>query len=291
MAFDSFDVGTLDVFSSLLGSSLDLPKGFWKPGTGSIYNAYLGKTSILGFGQGSVCIGMNPDSPFALWGAPGNINLHNASVTRYIGDHNIAGRASVTGVEFRTSVVNAQIMGATASVIGKSVDIVGKTANLVGASVNIGAPVITIGGRNWLASTAYWDSKKSFDIPHPSKENHRLRYICLEGPGADVYVRGKSTSEVIELPEYWSELVDEESITVNLTPIKCFQQLYVQRIENNKIYVGGGVPINGEYHYNYHYTVYGERKDVTKNISEYEGMTPDDYPGDNREYVINGGAR
>ena len=285
MAFDSFDVGTLDVFSSLLGSSLDLPKGFWKPGTGSIYNAYLGKTSILGFGQGSVCVGMNPDSPFALWGAPGNINLHNASVTRYIGDHNIAGRASVTGVEFRTSVVNAQMMGATASVIGKSVDIVGKTTNIAGANVNIGAPNITIGGRNWLASTAYWDSKKSFDIPHPSKENHRLRYICLEGPDADVYVRGKSTSEVIELPEYWSELVDEESITVNLTPIKCFQQLYVQRIENNKIYVGG----SSEYHY--HYTVYGERKDVTKNISEYEGMTPNDYPGDNREYVINGGVR
>lgn len=291
MAFDSFDVGTLDVFSSLLGSSIDLPKGFWKPGTGSIYNAYLGKTSVLGFGQGSVCIGMNPDSPFALWGAPGNINLHNACVTRYIGDHNIAGRASVTGVEFRTSVVNAQIMGATASVLGKSVDIVGKTTNVVGASVNIAAPNITIGGRNWLASTAYWDTKKSFDIPHPSKENHRLRYICLEGPGADVYVRGKSTSEVIELPEYWSELVDEESITVNLTPIKCFQQLYVQRIENNKIYIGGGMPINGEYHYHYHYTVYGERKDVTKNISEYEGMTPNDYPGDNREYVINGGAR
>lgn len=285
MAFDSFDVGTLDVFSTLLGSSLDLPKGFWKPGTGSIYNAYLGKTSILGFGQGSVCVGMNPDSPFALWGAPGNINLHNPSVTRYIGDHNIAGRASVTGVEFRTSVVNAQMMGATASVIGKSVDIVGKTTNIAGANVNIGAPNITIGGRNWLASTAYWDSKKSFDIPHPSKENHRLRYICLEGPGADVYVRGKSTSEVIELPEYWSELVDEESITVNLTPIKCFQQLYVQRIENNKIYVGG----SSEYHY--HYTVYGERKDVTKNISEYEGMTPNDYPGDNREYVINGGVR
>ena len=43
-------------------------------------------------------------------------------------------------------------------------------------------------------------SEKSFDIPHPSKENHRLRYVCTETPEAGVYIRGKSKSEVIELP-------------------------------------------------------------------------------------------
>ena len=25
-------------------------------------------------------------------------------------------------------------------------------------------------------------SKKSFDIPHPTKEDHRLRYVCVESP-------------------------------------------------------------------------------------------------------------
>ena len=284
MAFDTLDLGSLDVFSAVTGSSLELPKGFWLPGTGSIYNAYLGKTSILGFGQGSVCIGMNPTSPLAIYGAPGNVNLHNTSITKYIGDHQIIGRGCVKGIEFRTSVVNAQVKGMTCALLGKEVDVVGKTVNIAGANINIGSPNITIGGRNWLSSTAYWDSKKSFDIPHPSKENHRLRYICLEGPAADVFVRGKiRNNSVIELPDYWKDLVDEESITVNLTPIDYFQQLYVKKIEDNKIYIDGGS--------NFHYVVYGERKDTTKNISEYVGQTPNDYPGDNREYVINGGRQ
>ena len=34
-------------------------------------------------------------------------------------------------------------------------------------------------------------SKKGFDIPHPTKENHRLRHICLEGPDAEVFYRGR----------------------------------------------------------------------------------------------------
>jgi hypothetical protein len=32
--------------------------------------------------------------------------------------------------------------------------------------------------------------------------------------------------------------------------------------------------------------VYGERKDTTKNIPEYNGLTPNDYPGDNEEYFL-----
>ena len=34
------------------------------------------------------------------------------------------------------------------------------------------------------------------------------------------------------------------------------------------------------------YTVFGERKDTTKNIPEYKGLTPNDYPGDNEEYNL-----
>ena len=29
---------------------------------------------------------------------------------------------------------------------------------------------------------------KGFDIKHPTKENHRLRYVCLEGPEGGVYL-------------------------------------------------------------------------------------------------------
>ena len=65
--------------------------------------------------------------------------------------------------------------------------------------------------------SCYWNAKKSFDIPHPTKQNHRLRHVCLEGPEADVYVKGKLTEgNVIKLPDYWPKLVDLETINVTI---------------------------------------------------------------------------
>lgn len=129
------------------------------------------------------------------------------------------------------------------------------------------------------------NSKKSFDIPHPSKENHRLRYICLEGPEAAVYYRGRLKGTVIELPDYWKDLVDADTITVNLTPHGSYQELYVKSIEwGTKIQIrnanGGSIDCS--------FVVCGERKDVTKNIPEYQGSSPFDYPGDNKEYTVAG---
>lgn len=128
-------------------------------------------------------------------------------------------------------------------------------------------------------------SKKSFDIPHPTKDNHRLRYVCLEGPAAEVYYRGKlKDSTYIDLPEYWTKLVDAETIGVSLTPLGCYQELFVEKIEwGSRIVVknNSGGPINCSY------VVYGERKDVEKNIPEYQGLAPEDYPGDNDTYTIN----
>jgi hypothetical protein len=145
----------------------------------------------------------------------------------------------------------------------------------------------TTGTRGINAQTQAAIAKKPFDSPHPTKEGWRLRHVCIEGPSADVYVRGRlNNSNVIELPEYWRRLVDPETITVNLTPVGTHQELYVDKIEwGTRILIknncGSGV--------NCYYTVYGERADTDKNIPEYEG-TYNDYPGDNRQYTSFGTA-
>ena len=143
-------------------------------------------------------------------------------------------------------------------------------------------------GRPVIEGGHVLSAKKNFDIPHPSKSGHRLRYVCTETPEAGVYIRGKSRSEVIELPDHWKDLVHEDSITVNLTPVGAFQYLYVQSVKDNKITIGGGLPFNGEIKYNYHYTVFAERKDCERNISEYEGESPKDYPGDSDQCSVAG---
>jgi hypothetical protein len=104
---------------------------------------------------------------------------------------------------------------------------------------------------------------KSFVIDHQSKPNHKLRHGSLEGPENGVYVRGRTNTNVIELPEYWTWLIDDESITVTLTPIGTHQTLYVEKIEDNKVYIGGNANINCFYMIN------AERKDVDKLIVEY----------------------
>ena len=127
-------------------------------------------------------------------------------------------------------------------------------------------------------------SKKPFDILHPTKEGHRLRYVSLEGPSAEVYVRGKlKGTNIIELPDYWKGLVDPDSITVQLTPIGCRQSLYYEEVEwcsTIKVVNADCGPVWCSY------TVFAERKDTSKNVPEYKGLTPLDYPGDNDEYRL-----
>lgn len=192
-------------------------------------------------------------------------------VQQNTGAQSDVGAQSQTGAEARTGV-KASIGNHTVAAI------------LDGPTI---ARIDAVDAAQWQSIGQLWVSKKSFDIQHPTKKGQRLRYICLEGPSAEVYMRGKlENNNIIELPEYWSNLVDAETIGVTLTPIGLYQELYVEKIEwGRRIIIKNNLsgPINCSY------VVYAERKDVEKNIPEYEGLTPYDYPGNNKEYVINGG--
>ena len=162
------------------------------------------------------------------------------------------------GVSLYSNEINAGALGGTGSLyFGYR-----RTNNLYfGASGNWGtwqSSGLTITGA--LNATT-----KSFVIPHPTKEGMTLRYGSLEGPENGIYVRGKSNNLIIELPDYWTELVHEDSITATLTPIGNSPVPRVLKIENNKVHVFSKE--NGPIEY--FFVVYGERKDVEKLIVEY----------------------
>ena len=128
-------------------------------------------------------------------------------------------------------------------------------------------------------------AKKNFDIQHPTKEGWRLRHTCPEGPSNDVYFRGRITNKtIIFLPQYWEKFVDPTTITVSLTPIGAHQNVIVKRIGDNQIHLqsNGGMPIDCFFH------IFATRADGERLISEYEGESPADYPGDNSQYSISG---
>jgi len=101
-------------------------------------------------------------------------------------------------------------------------------------------------------------TSKSFLIDHPTKSGKKLRYGSLEGPENGVYVRGRLRGTKIELPDYWTKLVDPDSITVQLTPHGRRQDIWVTKIENNCVYVQGTTQPDC------YYFVQAERVDVDK---------------------------
>ena len=166
---------------------------------------------------------------------------------------------------------------------GSSVD----TIHVTGDMFVTGA--VDCGNKGKLASrfAAADASPKPFDLVHPTKgEGHRLRYACIEGPEVAVYCRGRlKESNVINLPDYWKDLVHEDSITVQLQPIGSNQNLVIQEFNNEFIVIAEDSTnidlITDLSTIDCFYHVYGERKDINPLIVEYEGNSWEDYPDPN----------
>ena len=99
-------------------------------------------------------------------------------------------------------------------------------------------------------------NSKSFLIKNQNKEGYNLRHGSVEGPENGVYLRGKSNNGIVELPDYWKWLIDNESVTVILTS-HCGDEVFVEEITESAVIVGGN---NCEFSY----VIYGERKDIGK---------------------------
>jgi len=166
---------------------------------------------------------------------------------------------------------------------GSSVD----TISVIGDMTVSGS--VDCGNKGRLASrfAAADASPKPFDLVHPTKgEGHRLRYACIEGPEVAVYCRGRlKESNVINLPDYWKDLVHEDSITVQLQPIGTNQNLVIQEFNNEFIVIAEDSTntdlVTDLSTIDCFYHVYGERKDVNPLLVEYEGNNRYDYPDPN----------
>jgi hypothetical protein len=287
---DKLIVGAVDT-SFLTASSRILP------GTAVLNGpVFIGATPQLGIARATCMIG--PPLP----GVAAPASLEVTGITNIIGSLNVFAVSLFTGVCTKQGVTIKNALSLKNSIsLSNSINI-GNAPKINNAPLIVhsfgtfdgtvaaadflaGGTTLTATNEVARAALVLANSKKGFDIQHPSKENHRLRYICIEGPSAEVYLRGILVNKnVIDLPEYWKNLVDIETIGLTLTPIGTWQELYIEKIESAKIYIGN----NSKNKINCSYTIFAERKDVEKNIPEYPGLTPNDYPGDNSQYNING---
>ena len=219
------------------------------------------------------------------------LNVTSNSAQQLPGDQQPACSASLAMKSDGNVVIDGDNKTIQALLVNGDVTIVGntkQTGNTVQTGTIKASGSITASNFVGSVSTASGKSSgaKAFDIPHPSKEGHRLRHICLEGPETAVYHRGRlKESNVINLPDYWKDLVHEDSITVQLQPIGSNQNLVIQEFNNEFIIIAEDSTntdlITDLSTIDCFYHVYGERKDVNPLLVEYEGNSRYDYPDPN----------
>ena len=122
---------------------------------------------------------------------------------------------------------------------------------------------------------AFSATTKSFRIPHPTKLEHDLVYGSLESPYHGVRLTGKGKTKgnraEIFLPDYIKSLIDEETVNIQLTAIKCAKILYIENIiiDDNKFTVKYDKPWYEKCKdIEFYWDFTAERKDVPKLIVE-----------------------
>ena len=176
-------------------------------------------------------------------------------------------------------VIGNRITRGTDIVLGRRIT---QSTDIATGSYILGSIAPTRGINPTIAAALATKKSLPFDMTHPTKPGWRLRHVCLEGPEIGVYTRGRNRGKVIELPDYWRGLVREDSITVQLTPVGHPYVLFIDKIEDNKVYVETNWEISG-IDIEYHYVINASRYDDDL-VVEYEGESHLDYPGDNSGY-------
>ena len=208
------------------------------------------------------------------------INILNATDIKIItprleliGNKTHTGMNVKTGVEIRTGACNETGFKARS----------GMLRNFGVGDVSSFMKVPLVKGRIFTGKALI---DKGFDIAHPTREGKRIRHICVEGPESAIYIRGRlEDSKIIELPEYWDGLVDYDSITVTLTAVGKPQHLYVKSIDKDQIMIDNRK--GDECLPSCHYEVWANRIGPPL-ITEYDGESPADYPGDQSGHSIAG---
>jgi hypothetical protein len=99
---------------------------------------------------------------------------------------------------------------------------------------------------------------KNFVEPHPTDPTMVIRYVSLEGNEAGTYFRGRGRfvkgRAVIEVPESFRIVTDEEGLTVNVTPIGGFASVAVMTLDLN------GIEVQSTRDVEFSYMVQGFRK-------------------------------
>ena len=220
-----------------------------------LYVSQNGAIFTTGIASGSTGVGYEITNTIAFGGGGRRLfiedNIHHSNSNRI----HLSGSVVVSGsLELNGSAVGSGGGGAIAT-YNSSGD--NRVITSVDSDTVQGESNLTFDGSTLNVNGTLSATRKSFDIQHPSKPDKRLVYGSLEGPEFGVYIRGKVEGDnKIEMPDYWVDLVDMDTLSVHLTPINSEKAIYFTFSDNKYIY------INREAHF--FYMICAERKDIDR---------------------------
>ncbi|MDQ6764544.1 MAG: hypothetical protein M3Z22_00345 [Verrucomicrobiota bacterium] len=280
--------GSIDVFAStgthivldIVGYFLDtLETGDQFAVTANTANA----AAIVGFNNdttaGSHGVGGFTTSGTTVFGVQGNVG--NASTTGSAGVRGLAPSCCTGNPPVNAGVLGNAGSGASVGVVG-----IGDFEGVRGINTSgLSNTVASFGSLGWTDTTAIFGSgnsvvsgTKSFVEPHPTDPNKVIKFVSLEGPEAGTYFRGrgkfKGKQAIIEVPETFRMVTEEEGLSVQVTPIGKTAQVAVTKIGLNQILVKASEDVE------FFYTVNGERRGfkdfqvVTQSEGEFAPTSP-----------------
>jgi len=166
--------------------------------------------------------------------------------------------------EFNSGTGNGLIVGTTNS------------APLILGTNSVARMTIASGGAITVPGDFTVSGTKNFAVVDPTDSKKALYYTALEGPEAGTYFRGSAKTVngevVITLPDYFANLTETERMTVQLTPVGGWGQLYVASKSPDKIVIKSAAKDSGDLEFDY--LVQGVRKGYLNYKVERVGAFP-----------------
>ena len=128
MSFQKLETGTLDVFNPVLGGALNIPPGFWEPGSLSAYKGHFGTGAVLTPFTASLVAGPSPTAPFS-YNATGLYN--HTGIHNNLGSHvKIGSNLSLGALEASYNAVSQKITGLFSKITPAVKEVTPKSSNV-----------------------------------------------------------------------------------------------------------------------------------------------------------------
>ena len=164
MAFQNLETGTLDVYNPILGGALNIPSGFWEPGSLSAYKGHFGTGAVAIPFSAALVVGPSATSPLSLNSI--GLDVHTGVWNTLGVDVKFGTDISLGALKVAYNAIESSITGFKSEVAPKDTETAPAISNN-GVTINYNSPLGSLNG--------FWKYNGSFISTGPHTSDIRLK--------------------------------------------------------------------------------------------------------------------